>query len=103
MCLTEVWRRSTAQTRPFETDIRIAGIVNPRNPQRAQVGPQVVPILPKERPQDATLRALNKSRHAGKTVDATTSCRAHCDCFNLIVGMMAGKQVEDTMTPTPIF
>jgi hypothetical protein len=59
--------------------------------------------LPKERPQDATLRSFNKGRHAGKAVDAAPSCRAHCDCFNLIVGMMAGKQVEDTMTPTPIF
>jgi hypothetical protein len=60
MCLTEVWWRSTAQTRPFETNIRIAGIVNPRNPQGAQVGLQVIPILPKKRPEDATLRSLNK-------------------------------------------
>ena len=100
--LNEVRRRRTAQTRPFETNIRIAGIVDPRNPVVAQIDTELVPGLPKERPKQATPRPLNDGRHAGEAVESAPPFRTHRDCFNLIVDMVTGKQMEDAVSRAPI-
>lgn len=92
-----------AQTGAGEATIAVGGVFRPVQPRRAERGAQPARRHGQHGPQQAQAVGFGECGHPRQTGRASAAQMPHQQCFSLISGMMAQKQVDDAGLATGLF